>query len=78
LKFQQQTRECLEHALVVARMSNISESHVRTSYLSGLLRNGKDQLMMDALNQMPKEERKACCHKLIFFIEGFLNNYVNK
>lgn len=68
----------MEHALVVARMSNIPEDHVRSTHLNSLLFAAKDRLMNEALTQMTKGERSICCLELIFTIEASLNGFVNK
>ena len=76
---QQQTSDCLEHALVVARTTvSITENHVRTTYLSSLLFGEKRNLISETLSQMPEKDRISCCHKLILFIEDNVNAYVRK
>lgn len=79
MNLQQETDECLEHALIVARTSNaIPENNVRNIFVTSLLVAGKHTLLMETLSKMSVEDRVSCCHKLIYFIEGALNRYVNK
>ena len=79
LHLQQQTEECLDHALVVARMSNfIDENHVRTTFITILLCNSNYTLIADILKKLSKEESAACCNKLLYFVEGSLNTFVKK
>ena len=69
----------MEHALIVARTTNsISEANVQTTYLSSLIWNDKPDRVIETLKKMPKEEQVACCHKLVIFIEGNLNDYVSR
>ncbi|KAK4002762.1 hypothetical protein OUZ56_004564 [Daphnia magna] len=75
----QQTTECLEDALTVAYASNaISENDVRTTYLTSLMCSDKRDLIVETLGKMSSRERASCCRKLIFFIEGTVNSYINK
>ena len=76
---QQETDECLEHALTVARTSNaIPENDVRNTFVTSLLVAGKHELLVETLSKMSAEDRASCCHKLVYFIEGALNRHVNR
>ena len=80
-KLQQETVECLEHALIVARTSSgrhTCENNVRHTFVTRLLVAGKHSLLIETLSKMTTDDRSSCCHKLIFFIEGTLNNYVKR
>lgn len=56
----------------------MSENNVCTAYVTGLMCAGRHGQVMETISKMATEERACCCHKLIFFIEGCLNTYVNR